>query len=372
MKYNLEFVRKQSRKKLEETTNKNCFTDITLSCREYENAIAVPANLEWEHYHAGIIDSNGKVIRNSKLYETMEEDWVSHVSDDDVKYSDEEVIYIGWISPTWGHLLTDCLKKIWFLKTQKCKELLSGGGKVVAIIPWPNKTIREIFRLADVDIDSVTNIKEITKYKRIYIPDNSIIEAEDGSRTYTNEYVDVVNTIVSKIPSTGSSGKIYFSRTSFTDQKTIWIREFGEKIIEKVFKDLGYKIVYPEQGTVMGNLELIRNCDVFASTEGSVSHNALFCKPGTEVIIVRKVDYINTWQLFINQIANVNVTYIDAHRSIVSNGWLGPFYLCITRELERFVGKTMWYLPYYTRPSFWWYYIENRRIVNKILRPLFK
>ena len=57
-------------------------------------------------------------------------------------------------------------------------------------------------------------------------------------------------------------------------------------------------------------IAIIRNCKCFATTEGSISHNVIFCKPKTDVIIVRKVNRLNYHQLIINEVANVNITYI--------------------------------------------------------------
>ena len=56
----------------------------------------------------------------------------------------------------------------------------------------------------------------------------------------------------------------------------------------------------------------------------------------------------------INDLADLNVTYIDANKSIMVRPearWYGPFYLCVTPELERFFNRHIPHLPLWLRIS---------------------
>lgn len=143
-------------------------------------------------------------------------------------------------------------------------------------------------------------------------------------------------------------------------------REFWEKSIERVFKKLGYRIIYPESLSVDDQITLLNNCKYFAATEGSISHSSIFCKPRTSVVIIRKSHLVYSYQLSINEMADLNVTYIDAHRSANLNKavpYYGPFYLCINRNLERYVGHKILHLPYWLDPM-WYVYINHHRLQN--------
>ena len=370
MKYNTDFVNPRARAQVERLVNQNWLRNQALGYSIYENAYVVPADMTTPHFHRGVLTSQGEIVDNSLLFEGFEPDWANNIELSKAITRKETVIFLGWLESVWGHILTDCLKKLWFIQTDICKQYISQGAKFVAIIPWNSTALRTVFDLAGIQIDNIENIKVLSNFEKVIIPDNSIVATSDNTRYFTKEYGDVVRLITSKIPVTKSSGKLYFTRTSFSGNKFWLKREYGESCIESVFRKMGYKIVAPEKMSVLDTLSLIKNCESFASTEGSISHNILFCRPNTEVQIVRKVDYVNSWQLVVNQVADVNITYIDAHRSIISTGCLGPFYMCVTKEFEKYVGCSILHFPYFMKPSFWWYLLQNRKITKRILKLL--
>lgn len=83
---------------------------------------------------------------------------------------------------------------------------------------------------------------------------------------------------------------------------------------------------------------MLQHVKSLVATEGSIAHNAVFCRPGTEVIILRKAFYTNDHQYVINQMRELNVTYIDVHLSLFTNDQpnLGPFFLYVNDNLVRF------------------------------------
>ena len=164
--------------------------------------------------------------------------------------------------------------------------------------------------------------------------------------------------------------RIYFSRTKL---KQSWRREAGESQIETVFRKQGFSIVYPENYSLREQISIVHNCNCFASTEGSIAHNSIWCQPETSVTLIRKANCINIWQMVINESSNLNVTYVDAHNSIRTNQQFpmnGPFYMCITPEFERYIGRKRLILPLWLRPS-WYIYkyqLQESRLYKKINR----
>lgn len=368
MNYCFDFVKPSGKEEIERLATTDYYRSGKLEYKIYKNAYIVPADMSSEHFHRGVLTCDGKIVQNSLLFEGFEPDWADKIDISTAKIVDDIVIYLGWLEPVWGHILTDCLKKLWFVFTDECRKLQQEGAKLVAIIPWNYRAQRELFELIGISLDSIENVSQLSQFKEVIIPDNSIVAMPDDTRYFYREYKDVVSRILEKIPQQKSTGKLYFSRTSFSDSKFWKRREYGEEAIEKTFVNLGYTIVRPEKLNVLDTLVLLRNCDSFASTEGSISHNALFCRPGANVVIVRKVEYVNSWQLVINQVSDIDVTYIDAHQSVISNGCLGPFYMCVTKELEQFFGQRILHVPHLLRPSFLWYLVQNRKITKRLLR----
>ena len=115
---------------------------------------------------------------------------------------------------------------------------------------------------------------------------------------------------------------MYFSRTLINDGK-----DYGENAIEEMFVKEGYTVVHPEMFSFDEQVQMLSTCTHFAATEGSISHNVVFT-PRTEVVIIRKSNYINSYQVFINELADVDVTYIDSNYTLVRTvPWCGPFFV---------------------------------------------
>ena len=154
------------------------------------------------------------------------------------------------------------------------------------------------------------------------------------------------------------------------DRQNAIERIIGEKEIETVFHRLGYEVIVPEDYSVIEQIQMVRSCDCFAATEGSVAHLSLFCKPNTNVAIICKANYLNFHQVMVNEFANLRVSYIEAHHSSkvdAERPWWGPFYLYVNHYLERFTRHPIPHLPYWIKFSYW-EYSRNilYRSINKI------
>ena len=135
-------------------------------------------------------------------------------------------------------------------------------------------------------------------------------------------------------------------------------RDLGEKVLDKVFKRLGYQIIAPEKFTVNEQIWLLMNCKEVATTEGSIAHTAVFCNQGTNIVLIKKCNWVSMHQLVMNEVAKLNVTYIDAHHSCFcdkTEPWHGPFFMCITKELQNYVGHRIRHIPYFLSHSFFIY-----------------
>lgn len=236
-------------------------------------------------------------------------------------------------------------------------------------LPQPNY-VKRLFNLAGVDITDFELITEITQFEKIYVPDNSFI-ADNGQRYFTQPYIDTINSIKHSVASLSNKNnypnKIYFTRTHIQSK-----RDFGEQSVENLFKKKGYVIIAPEEHSVEEQIAFLMNCSHFATTEGSISHNVVFCSKGTDVVIIRKCYDVNKYQMALNEVADANVTYIDAHNSIKTPDnapWVGPFFMYPNKYIERFFGENCLYYRQLD-PKWWLYNIQDtplyKRIMNKI------
>lgn len=373
MQYDLNYIAPETYS----TTNSN-ISSIKISNRDLKVQIIkdgyiVPATQG--QFSGGILDANEIFVQSSISHESETiKNYNNLISDT----SNEVVIYLGLLHNVWGHCLTDSLRRLWYIMTEDCKSLLSAGAKLVYVSHdnLPLKPYAEkLLALAGVDVSKCHMITKKTRFSIIYMPESCFFAnesslAKDWTFTYTKEFSNTISMIKSKIQMgvMKEYERVYFSRTHLNTHG----RDMGEKALENVFKKMGYCIVHPQEISFERQLQILISCKEFVSTEGSISHSAVFCRPGTRVIILRKSAYVNGYQTIINEVSDLNVTYIDTHNSLRNMQWCnqpmyGPFYMCITPELERFVGHKIFHLPLGLRPSWWWYCNRNRKIFKHVI-----
>lgn len=118
---------------------------------------------------------------------------------------------------------------------------------------------------------------------------------------------------------------------------------------------------------------MLQGCKSFATTEGSCSHNALFMKPGSELIVVRKIDSCNGYQHPINSMKELNVTYIDASLTHFPSDrkkpWAGPFFIYLNKRLAAFAGVRP-HFPVKTYCQYAWPQVKRKtkRLIKHVLR----
>lgn len=365
MIYNFSYISEELKNQIEPATQALHRFDSLLGTRIFPNAFIAPY-VGWEDSIGCLLDETGNIIKDSECLEWKESDQFYRVKD--AVKEDGVAVYLGFLLTGFGHSYTDNLRKLWFVKTDLFQSLVASGALVVYTTSWNAPLpdiLYDVFKLAGFDLSSARHITALTQFDKVYIPDNCF-KSGDAGRIYSKEFEDLINCIKSGIPNNDNKSypqKVYFSRSKFSKNLN---KEFGEKSIERVFSRLGYDIIYPEDYSFAEQIHFVRNCDSFAATEGSVAHLSLFCNPQTHVILLNKANYLNFHQLLINEYADLDVTYIEAHHSSkvdLKHPWWGPFYLYITGYLERFVKHPIIHLPFWLAPSYWAY---TRNILYRV------
>ena len=355
MTYCFDFISNGLKALIEPATHHSHKFKDSLECRVFEDAYVAPY-VGWTKSIGCVIDKNRRSVKDSHCIEWEES--ASFYSFSDCQDEHKRVVFLGFLLTGFGHSYTDNLRKLWFLKTEKCKSLILDGYELVYTTSWNRpipQPVLDVFLLAGLDLSDARHITQLSRFDEVIIPDNCF-RAEVFGRTYCQEYEELICCIKSAISDSKIKiPKLYFTRTKFSAGLT---KERGEREIESVFRRLGYEIIAPEDYSVIEQIQMVRNCDHFAATEGSVSHLSLFCRPHTDVVILCKANYLNFHQVMINEFADLDTTYVEAHHSSKVNAeypWWGPFYLCVNRYLERFAKHPIFHLPYWARFSYWEY-----------------
>ena len=367
------YARTSEKRKLSEKLNEKHFRQINLKATLYNNSYILPSKDPFKNglCPGGVVNNRKEYIESSAWHEGKMACGYDFEDNQIIKKYDK-IIYIGFFHNCWGHVITDNLKKLWYIYTDEFQELIKQGYKLGFIsirnIPLEQNTLR-ILQLAGINTSELIHITQISYVSSIVIPDNSLIYSTiEDIKLYTKEFSQVLNHIKSQIKPNYSFKTVYFTRTQLNDK-----RDYGEHEVEKIFEQNGYDIIAPEHYTVDEQIAILKGCEWFAATEGSVAHNSIFCSSDSNVVIIRKAYYINRTQTVINDIANLNLTYIDCHNSVRAKKdeeWLGPFYLYHNKYLNRFFHIKNEIKPLWLRKS--WYRYRYPIIYNELHSFVFK
>lgn len=101
---------------------------------------------------------------------------------------DDTVIYIGMLVNVWGHHLTDNIKRLWFLDSDEYKSKYSGCKLVYVSAEGQTSykdmplNMRKLLSILGIDENNITPITDITRFKKIIVPDESFYNDKDETR----------------------------------------------------------------------------------------------------------------------------------------------------------------------------------------------
>lgn len=372
----LDCVKQSMLEETKKAVSREAFSTTLLSFKEYENCCYL---VSLGVGNGKLYEENGNgIIETETFSPNLKSNYYKSDPNFDViieKVYDETIILLGNLPFAFGHSFTDGLKSMWFFFTEAYSNMVKNGARPAFFVPTSfNGELPSYYKILisslGVELENILYINSNSKIRKVIVPD-LCWGYVDGEITYWEEYKNLINRITATVISTYSGDKtiydkIYLTRTRFSN----WKREVGEKQLERVYAKMGYIIISPETLQLDHQIWLLQHCNSIAATEGSVSHASIFCKCNTNLAILRKTDWVNPYQVALDQVADLNVTYIDAHKTkiVCQDEWKrmsGPFYLCITKELENYVGHRILHMPTILCPSYWWYRIRLNPWMNK-------
>ena len=256
----------------------------------------------------------------------------------DAVHEHKTVVYLGMFLRTWGHFITDSMRLLWFVRSEAFSEKFSDCELVY--MPdtrfKPEGSYKRMLEIPGVNISKIKPVTKLTKYDRVILPDECFFKNSEGVRFFTPEYralIDSVRDFAENNYKPSDKKKVYYSHSRFGKGHT-----FGEDKLERYFASKGYEIVYPEKLSLDEQLNILINCESFASTIGSCSHNMIFLRDDTEVILIPRANYLTGYQTAIDQVHRQNIHYIDSSFSIFTHKrpWDGPFLYFVSSNLRKY------------------------------------
>ena len=336
------------------------FSDRKLEIRTYDDATCLPP-LKYlgpysnPSYNGGITDNqglyilagtsktfmdssvekNGNIIQKYRMYGTYEFE--------DCDYIDETVFYGGWCTRQWGHFLLECICRLYPIakNPEKYKDI-----KVVFLQPVDDYEIDgsylEILELIGLKREQVVFLRKPTKFKSVIVADT----CSEAGIFYTREYKFLINHLIQKAMEKPlkikTHKKIYLSRKNwvFTD------RDIGEDKIESFFNKNGFVSISPEKYTAVEQIHLMQNAEHVVCAVSTLPHNLLFAKDGIKATFINKICLPNLLQFLVDDVKNLDVTYIDAYRTLYPvHVGKGPFLFCVNKNLINYAKDNNMKMP---------------------------
>ena len=319
---------------------KNRHLKKNLGCQIINNGTILPYRVKDDGTAGGgVLDSEGNFIPSTFLCYNKNGDY----KPENVKISNKTVIYLGAFYIVWGHLLTDNMRRLWFLKSNIYRNYFKNCSLIY--LPWDDfdfeKTplffqFAKILEILGINYKDIQPVKEATIYTNVIIPDESFFYIPGQGRYFTEEYRETIDYIRQHLLK-------YYGALNYTSQafKKLYFfhgmrNQVGEERIAQYFQSKGYAIVNGFRLTLEDEFNLLINCESFAAAIGSTAHNSIFLRDNAEVILIPRAPFLTDYQEALNQVHNLRITYVDSTISIFSKGGEGPFYYFLSDNLRRY------------------------------------
>lgn len=250
------------------------------------------------------------------------------IEQEQLVYCDETVIFGGIYFGVFGHLLTECISRLWWiLENEKDSDI----PIVIMSISPKTKNWNLMFELLGIDMKRVRLITEPTQFKKMIVPKQAVRLWSD----YTDKYT-VLYDYLRQHTTPSNYDKIYLTRTQLDKNDGI-----NEEYYENFFEQRGYQVIAPEQHTLSEQIAFLAGAKEVVCTEGTLSHLALFCRDGTNLTILRRAsDSSLVPQFSINQARKLNVSYIDVtHNFLPVKHNSGVFLYGPTKYFEEYLRE---------------------------------
>lgn len=304
MKINTKYLRNNKAAKTQKLYSQTLREKTNLTTKTIKNATVLPLKMfDGDNLvvgRGGVVDNLGNYCDISGYANRQ----FGKYDYQKAKIKHEKVVYGGYFIDQWGHFLIECIPRLWYvLNNENVEKIIFITNGLYKI----HSNFKRFFEYLGI-YDKIELIEKVTTFDEVIIPEMSFLKWE----YYSHEYINIINTVINNALQCANNKtykKIFLSRYKFWRAKEY---EFGLDMLENYYAKNGYIIIYPEQTKLSNLINYLQNADEIVAMSGSLAHTALFALDNSNLTIIERNALINNWQININKIKNLNVTYIDA------------------------------------------------------------
>lgn len=286
--------------------------------KEVNDGIILPAIGGGVNYKGGVIDKNYNFV-SGFIRQNTQENIIWEIKEgytpnkNDIQYYDSTAIYGGVLILAFGHIISECLSRLWYLIENQNMDF-----KVVFIKLWDCATPNwfwDLMSLLKLDKSRVVIVERNSvpvQFRRLVVPEQSYI-------TYYG-YYSCWNTVTKYMANTAIEmcgeeklltlpKKVYYTRKFINSGATRKI--INEEYAEQFYLGQGYAIVAPEKLSVIEQVAIAANADAIACNLGTLAHFTLFSKQHIKIDMWKCDNDINNIQLMINKLKEADWCLVD-------------------------------------------------------------
>lgn len=275
----------------------------------------------------GVVDKDGAYVPLSGIETRIMGDYPV----ENPVYRDEKVVYCGYLVNHWGHFLVEAVTRLWYVlendpTVDKYVFFLEEG-----VSREIKGNYRRFFQLLNI-WDKLELISVPTTFREVIVPEIAF----RCMQWYSPKFLAIFDAVAEHItvdPQWPRPEKIFFTRSQFAKGNQL---DFGTQGLDNYFQRNGFLVVAPETLSLDQMIFYIRGAREVATISGSVQHNMLFACNGQTLDILERLVINIDYQVSINQMRQLNATYIDANYHLYTIDTAGPLIVGYNHWLEDF------------------------------------
>ena len=287
--------------------NKNYYSDRLPTVKTLENGIILTAQmkkLKDEHrYKGGVCDKNFKFVAGySNIAPGKMNGWCCldeayKVDRKKLVQSDEEVIWGGAMICHFGHFITECMSRMWYVveHPEDTRKVVFVKVNTWKVAPW----MYQFLELLGLPEERVVILNKPTQYKSIVIP-------EQSSRikfNYNDKLLVPFRKMADAVTPRGDVKKLFLTRSKeLTSQMYLANADY----FEDFYRQRGFEIVAPETLTAKEQIALITGAEEIVCHMGTLAHWSMFSRPGVKWTFLTRVDDFRSRQMLINKATGID------------------------------------------------------------------
>ncbi len=260
-----------------------------------------------EHSHGfGVFDKNYKFVKSSRQVRRNNGQFIPKFNHENIPYVDKDVVFVGNVYSQFGHFLLEHLNRAWALLDKKYHNMYVALINNQDVNPVPEYMYKFI-ELLGIPRERIIIVNETTQFRNVIVPYQGFNIPVYSSAEFGRTFDAMAQNVSVKV---SIHEKVYVSRDALKARRT-----YGERIVQQIFADNGFHIIYPETLPLEQQVAIVKNCRVLAGCAGTALHLCLFMKPGGTVIQIkrnRRNDDNSASQFLINETKKLNSVFVAA------------------------------------------------------------